>query len=186
MAAMVRSFIALPLPPPALKAIDRLQQQLQQQLAGVRWAPPQNLHLTLRFLGDLPEDYLEKLADIVLSVGGSTRCFQLTICEIGAFPSWHRGRVIWLGCQQPAPVVSLHRQLSAALLSLGIAEEPRPFRPHLTLGRLRHPRALPSLPEAITAAEVVSFNVDRMVLYRSQLTPRGARHTELCVAELQR
>lgn len=186
MAAMVRCFIALPLPPQVLRAIDRLQQQLRHELSGFRWAPPENLHLTLRFLGDQPEDYLEKLADIVLSVGSSNRCFQLTISGIGAFPSWHRGRVIWLGCQQPAPVVSLHQQLSAALLSLGIPEEQRPFRPHLTLGRSRQPRALPPLPETVTGAEVASFDIDRLVLYQSQLTPRGARHTQRCVAELRR
>jgi len=185
MTGTIRSFIAVPLPDPAIAAIRLQQSRLKQSISGIRWTRPDNLHLTLRFLGDQPEDSLEKLTETMLSVGDSSYCFQLAFSGIDAFPSWHRGRVLWLGLTQPELVSQLHQKLSDGLLQLGIPEEPRPFRPHLTLGRCRQPMALPQLPAEARSQPVAEFRVDRLVLYQSHLTRQGARHTELCSARLR-
>jgi RNA 2',3'-cyclic 3'-phosphodiesterase len=184
MTVTVRTFVAIPLPQPVKAAIRRLQTALKQSIPGIRWSAPDNLHLTLRFLGDQPEDSLEKLGDIVLSVGDSSCCFSLTFLGIDAFPSWHRGRILWLGLKQPGLVSQLHQKLSDGLLQMGIPEEQRPFRPHLTIGRSRQVISLPQLSSGIRAQPVAEFRVDRLVLYQSRLTPQGARHSELCSAQL--
>jgi RNA 2',3'-cyclic 3'-phosphodiesterase len=185
MTGMIRSFVAVPLPETVKMAIRNLQTRLKQSISGIRWTRPDNLHLTLRFLGDQPEDSLEKLAETVLSVGDSSYCFQLTFSGVDAFPSWHRGRVLWLGLAQPGLVSQLHQKLTDGLLQIGIPEDPRPFRPHLTIGRCRQLMALPQLPADARSQSVAEFRVDRLVLYQSRLTPQGARHTELCTARLR-
>jgi len=185
MTEMIRCFVAFPLPAAVKNAIRRLQSDLKPSMPKIRWTRPDNLHLTLRFLGDQPEDSLEKLAETVLSVGDSSHCFQLTFSGLDAFPSWHRGRVLWLGLAQPELVSQLHQKLSDGLLQLGIPEEPRPFHPHLTIGRCRQPMALPQRPAGGRSRTVAEFRVDRLVLYQSRLTLQGARHTELCSARLR-
>jgi len=184
MTAMVRTFVAIPLPQSVKSAIRRLQTGLKPSMPGIRWSAPGNLRLTLRFLGDQPEDSLEKLGDTVLSVGNSSCCFSLTFSGIDAFPSWHRGRILWLGLERPELVSQLHQKLSDGLQKLGIPEEPRPFRPHLTIGRCRQVMSLPQLPDRIRNQPVAKFRVERLALYQSRLTPQGARHTELCSVRL--
>lgn len=179
MSLRVRCFIAIPLPQATRTAIEHLQTRLRSTFHDIRWVRPDNLHLTLRFLGEQPEDSLEKLGDLMLSVGVSSGSFPLTFSGIGAFPSWHHGRVVWLGIQEPELVSQLYRKLSAGLLQLGIPKEPRPFHPHLTLGRCRRLLALPPLPDQLRCQSVTGCRVDRLVLYRSHLTPHGARHTEI-------
>jgi len=185
MTAMVRTFVAIPLPQPVKAAIRRLQTGLKPSMPAIRWSAPDNLHLTLRFLGDQPEDSLEKLGDTVLSVGDSICCFSLTFSGIDAFPSWHRGRILWIGLEQPELVSQLHQKLSDGLLQIGIPEESRPFRPHLTIGRCRQLMPLPQVPNGVLTRPIAEFRVERLVLYQSRLTPQGARHTELCSARLR-
>jgi 2'-5' RNA ligase len=185
MSRLIRSFVAIPLPDATRDALVRLQAELQPIFPGWRLTNPENLHLTLRFLGDIPEDSLEKLSKIVLSVADSSSSFQLTTSGIGAFPSWQRGRIVWLGFKASDPVSQLHRKLSEGLLQVGIPEERRPFQPHLTLGRSRQIRALPPLPDQVQQRLPAEFTVDRLVLYQSRLTPQGAIYSERCVARLR-
>jgi len=184
MIRQLRLFIAVPIPAAVRNVIGHLQTELRQLIPGFRWSNPDNLHLTLRFLGDQPEECLEKLCKIMLSVGDSSSCFQLTISGIDAFPSWHRGRVLWLGVEEPEPVRQLHRKLSEGLLQVGIPEEHRRFHPHLTIGRSQRFKSLPQLPLELRHRSVEAYRVDRLVLYQSRLTPQGAVHTELSVARL--
>lgn len=184
MTQLVRCFIAIPLPQTTRTEIGHLQTRLRPALHEVRWTDPDNLHLTLRFLGEQAEDSLEKLGALMLSVGASSDDFLLTFSGIGAFPSWHRGRIVWLGIQPPELVSQLHRKLSEGLQHLGIPKEPRPFHPHLTLGRCRRPTALPPLPDPLLGQTVAACRVDRLVLYRSHLTSHGARHTEISSVRL--
>jgi RNA 2',3'-cyclic 3'-phosphodiesterase len=175
---LIRSFIALPLPGASRDALGRLQAQLQPMFPGFRWINPDSLHLTLRFLGEIPEDSLEKLGKIVLSVADSSSSFQLTSSGLDAFPSWHHGRIVWLGLRASDPVSQLYRRLSAGLQHMGIPEERHPFHPHLTLGRSRQIKSLPSLPIELQRPALAEFTVDRLVLYQSRLTPQGAIHSE--------
>ena len=133
----------------------------------VAWVAPGNLHLTLKFLGAVPE---------------------ARILGLGAFPSANRPRVVWAGVTDGASeTVELARRVDTALAKLGFARDERPFSPHVTLGRVRRPGRDPALTEALgsaTAREFGRMRVPGATLMRSELGPRGARYTELAKVAL--
>ena len=126
---MIRTFAAIPLAAEVAAQIGDLQRQLQQLLPEVRWTRPQTLHLTLRFFGDLPEESLETVGEIMLSIGRLHAPFCLDLGGVGAFPGPHRARVFWLGVRNPGPLQTLHHELERQLPLLGIPRESRPFAP---------------------------------------------------------
>jgi 2'-5' RNA ligase len=154
-----------------------LQRELAPSLPQVRWSDPESIHLTLRFFGDVAEESLEKIAEVVLSVGRSVAPFQAELRGVGAFPSPTRPRVIWLGIAGAAPLAQLHAALDAALRQEGWPGEERPFSPHLTLGRVRTPLTLPPrLLERYRDVGCGPLPVDRLILFESRLRPAGAVH----------
>lgn len=174
---MIRTFAAIPLAAEVAAQIGDLQRQLQQLLPEVRWTRPQTLHLTLRFFGDLPEESLETVGEIMLSIGRLHAPFCLDLGGVGAFPGPHRARVFWLGVRNPGPLQTLHHELERQLPLLGIPRESRPFAPHLTLGRHRG-QGLSAAPVLSRFADATCgpLPVDRMILFESRLQPSGARH----------
>ena len=149
----------------------------------VAWVAPGNLHLTLKFLGTVPETRIDAIVDALTQSGLDLRPFEARIRGLGAFPSGTRPRVIWAGVTDGAnEMVELARRVDAALAELGFAREERPFSPHVTLGRVRRPGRDPALTEALGLATVREFGRMRVpgaALMRSELGPRGARYTEL-------
>jgi 2'-5' RNA ligase len=179
---MIRSFIAVDLPEETRDNLGRIQEQLKRSKGGVRWLKPGSIHLTLKFLGNIHPDQVN---DIVAAV---THLVQneppLTLCAggLGAFPSLRKPRVIWVGIQgEIERLAKLQGDLETALESLGFASEERPFRPHLTIGRVKDRRRLQRLIEAMSAQgpEFNSFDVSEIILYKSNLRPTGAIYTKL-------
>ncbi len=173
----LRAFIALPLPEATLRIIAKLQQELATALPGIRWMKPATIHLTLAFLGDIAEDSLEKLGTSMLSIGGLQPPVTATFSGLGAFPSCHRPRVVWLGLDGGNTLNQLRRAVKAELDILQLPIDVRPFVPHLTLGRSRKivpcaERILDSFSDRYYA----STQLEQLVLYESRLGPRGARH----------
>lgn len=180
---MPRLFIALPLPDETLAAVAACQQHCRERLPKLRWSRPQQLHLTLRFLGDQPEDSLEKLADIVLSVGRSHPPLDLLLDRLGAFPAPDRARVVWLGVAASDPLQALYAALSRELQQhAGIPREGRRFHPHLTLGRCRGGIDLGN--RLSSGGLPLAFRATQLVLFRSELQPGGAIHQPLTCAPL--
>jgi 2'-5' RNA ligase len=176
----VRSFCAIPLDEATRKLVILLQRELRDTLPGVRWGHPETLHLTLRFFGDMPLEFLEKAAKVMLSVDGLGAPFKLPFKGLGAFPSSARPRVLWLGLENSGRMQQLYNGIQEALATAGIPREKRPFVPHLTLGRARG-----RLPD-VTALLQKHGNkiegalpVERVIIYQSQLLPQGAKHTPL-------
>lgn len=182
-----RAFIAIPLPAPLRHAIAALQQELTGELPGIRWSAPDNMHLTLRFLGEVPADLLENVKASMLSVKSCAGPFSVGVRGVGAFPDPRRPRVLWLGLTPAAPLLALHRCCEAALTALGIPGEARGYTPHLTLGRW-HGRApeIVRLAERLACRELGQLQVAQVVLYASRLLPAGARHTPLFAVPLSR
>lgn len=182
----VRAFLAIPLPPALQDAIRALQKELGAQLPEVRWTRPENLHLTLHFFGEISQESLEKIKVSVLCVKGCQAPFSVAVGGLGAFPGPRRPRVIWLGLDPAEQLRQLHGNCAAVLRKAGIVTEPRPYMPHLTIGRLKQQQPdLSALCAASGKAVVGRLPVDRLVLYESRLQPGGAEHIPLMTVNLE-
>ncbi|PLX86290.1 MAG: RNA 2',3'-cyclic phosphodiesterase [Desulfuromonas sp.] len=173
----VRAFLAVPIPDEVLQATQRVRAELAGELPGVRWVRPEGIHLTLKFFGSIPEEELDKIGEIMLSVGTLHSPFRVRAAGLGTFPSPGRPRVIWVGIADGESLPALHRDLEEGLEQIGIPAEGRPFHPHLTLGRARE--RLPPIGEIIAAHRQLAcctIPVDELVLYESRLGSGGARY----------
>jgi len=149
---------------------------------------PGNLHLTLKFLGDVAESRIGAIVDTLKGATSDARVFDAELRGLGAFPSATRPRVVWAGVSEGAhAMVELAGRVDGALAALGFAREGRPFSPHVTLGRVRQPGRSQALTEALRDGAECEFGRIRVAgasLMRSELSPRGARYTELAAVRL--
>jgi 2'-5' RNA ligase len=182
--AGIRSFVAIPLPVELRKRLGALQRELKQGLPELRLSPPRNLHLSLQFLGDQPRELLDEIGQLMLALGETTPPFSVALRGVGSFPGGRRPRVVWLGIEPPAPLQALQAALADHLFELGLPRETRPYRPHLTLGRLRRPPLNTEILQRLRASDCGRLEIASMVLFSSQLTPGGAVHRPLRKVEL--
>ena len=180
----IRSFIAIDLPPAFLEAIGSLQDELKVGTKGIRWVRSGNIHLTLKFLGDVPEGLLDELGDILASVCKGHAPFELSMGKLGGFPNIERPRVIWLGLVGELEKLDvLKQEIEKGCSSAGLPREKRSFHPHLTLGRVKDWRkASATLADLFSRTKAVTadtFTVNAVHLYRSDLTRDGAVYTKL-------
>jgi RNA 2',3'-cyclic 3'-phosphodiesterase len=185
---MIRAFIALDLPPGVYRALTGLQQEWQRTAAPVSWIRPESIHLTLKFLGNIANEQVAEIQPLLQKVAVSAAPFRLQPLGCGAFPSIKQMRVVWVGLQGAVEeLLKLQRAVEDALVPLGFAPEDRPYRAHLTLGRVKGRRHLQLLQEAVLRRQdfqAEAFDVTQVVLYRSELRPEGARYTVLFRAPL--
>lgn len=190
MSERVRSFVAILLDEAVRTAVASEVETLKPLARAVAWVPPQNLHLTFKFLGELAPEVLEAVEERLVEAVSGTEPFILTFHGLGAFPGLARPRVIWVGVAQGArECQALQAQVEAALASRGFPKEARPYTPHLTIGRVREPRGLTALQQAITRDGQKEFggqSVTSIALMRSDLHPSGARYTELSTVSFSR
>ncbi len=180
----IRAFLALAPPREILDQIGLVQKRLKQQWrVGVRWVNSNDLHLTLKFFGGITAREIGVIRAAVGEVTVHAAPLALTACQLGVFSNTKKPRVIWLGLQgDVAPLNRLQRDIDVRLAGCGFDIEARPFRPHLTLGRLKAPQTLSGLEDFVAqGAEFAagSFVTSELVLMKSELTPQGAVHTAL-------
>jgi 2'-5' RNA ligase len=143
----------------------------------VRWVRPETFHVTLRFLGDVEVSRIAALARQVVERTAEIRPFALRLGGARAFPSPRRPRVVVLDLAPAAPLEALAAAVEGGVVAAGFEPESRPFRPHLTLGRVRG--AGERLPRELPSPDGAEFDVTEAVLFRSELRPGGALHTPL-------
>ena len=185
MSDYVRTFVAIE-PPSGLRAALAGVPEAASLPAdtSVRWTPPENLHLTLRFLGDTPEDQLAPLSRALDAIAAGIPSFALELGAAGAFPDVQQARVLWIGLvDADRRLRRLRNQVEAAVRGLGWKREGRPFAPHLTLARLRKPARLPA-GGWIETVPRCRFSVKEIALIRSTLKPAGAEYDILHRASL--
>ncbi len=181
--AHLRAFLAIPLPPEITHKAGRIQQTLTSTLPDIRWVKPDSMHLTLKFFAAVSEETLEKIGQIMLSVGRLFPPFPISISGLGTFPAPSRARVFWLGVQGGPALDRLHGIFDENLDQIGIPREDRPFTPHLTLGRRRQGICIPpTVQQQFQAIECGQLLANRVILYQSRLEPAGAIHIPLCTA----
>ncbi len=190
--SLLRTFIAIELPQTIQAAIARETSGLRRQVNRglVRWVAAQNMHLTLRFLGDTAESSLDQIERGLSRQAALFQPMELTVGGFGIFPSPKRPRVLWIGVQAPAELSTLQRRIESLAQSAGFEAETRPYSPHLTLGRVSQKisssemQALRSALEATRIGELGSFTAEAIHLIRSDLRPEGAVYTRLFSAQL--
>lgn len=183
-----RLFVAVPLP----AAVRDLATQVQQTLAGehwpVRWVEPELMHVTLKFLGDTPLDLVPAIVESLNTVAANTQQFPVRAGGAGAFPHAGKPRVFWLGLKGDTRMLgTLAAAIDRELVPVGIPADERPFRPHITLGRLkRHAEPLSGAGKMLDGLPEQSalLPVDRIELIRSVLGPGGPTYTVLATLPL--
>ncbi len=189
-----RVFIALVLPPQAKEALTQTICALTQEIStGVRWVDPSGIHLTLKFLGNIQPALTEQVFEAMTrasknkdSGSDDSGHFQLSLSQLGVFPNTRRPRVLWAGIQGDLTALAgLQARVEKAAGRIGFVPEQRPYRPHLTLGRLREgvpPPARLQIGKAVSEAELEPSQpwlVDSLHLIRSDRKPEGATYTSL-------
>lgn len=160
-----------------------VQDRLKATGADVGWVRPENLHLTLKFLGQVEEDRLDAIGKAVAQAAAGCGPVHLVFQCLGAFPRPREARVVWMGLSHGAETLAaLQARIEAGLESLGFAREARPFTAHLTLGRVRGPAHREQLARALTGATAEALGemvLDRIELMKSDLSASGARYSIL-------
>lgn len=189
---MIRAFIALDLSAQILKGLEGAYRELKLRLpdSPVRWVAARNIHLTLKFLGDVSENNLTALFEMLTREGGRHAPFEITVGGLGAFPSLSRPRVVWVGVSAPPDLAILQHSIDQESARLGYQSEERGFSPHLTLGRVARsttPEAAHVLGSTLTGyklGELGSCRIEAVHFYRSDLNPHGSIYTKLWSAGL--
>ena len=189
---LLRVFIAVETPLPIRQAIFAQTESLRGALGDlVRWAPVENMHLTLKFIGDVSPANVELLSQMLTAETMGCAPFRMQIGGLGSFPTSRRARVIWVGIHAPAALASLQRGIQSAAARLGYESEMRPFSPHLTIGRVRQQvrasdqQRVRAALEQTQVGDLGAAAVTAVHLFKSDLKPSGAEYTCLFSAQLK-
>lgn len=188
----IRTFIAIDLPSDVKEALSTFTETLEDGgLDGVRWVKPGGIHLTLKFLGDIPPSTVPLLLDAIESAAESHHSFTLGLGSLGVFPNPNNPRILWVGLKGDlSSLAQLQASVEEQCQFLGFEPERRGFTPHLTLGRVRRTLTASQLDVVQTALEEeaklgdLQWPVEEIHLIRSKLTPQGAVYRSLGAAKL--
>jgi 2'-5' RNA ligase len=185
---MTRTFVALPIPPEWEEYLAGIARDLAPRTSGLSWVRSGNVHLTLRFLGDLGDSGVQRAGASVRRGAADVPAFEAALGGLGAFPDMRRPRVLWAGLAAGAEeATALAKAVNAALRADGFGPEDKPFRAHLTLARVREgARGLDALRDYRPAPPPPASVLDRVVVMKSDLHPSGSRYTPLLEVRLRR
>ena len=183
---VIRAFIAIELPQQIQQRLDQVISQLKSRLEGstIRWVPAENIHLTLKFLGEVSTANAEIFGKLLRAEAASCSHFEISVGGLGAFPNAHNPRVIWVGVEAPSDLIVLQRLIEAATERLGYMKEDKPFSPHLTLGRVSRnatPRDARLIGEALESTKVGflgAAHINAVHLFKSDLRTTGSIYTK--------
>lgn len=178
----MRLFVAIQLSDETRTALDRAQTELRKRCTDVRFLPLEQLHVTMKFLGEVPEADVPVVTEVAERAAQATRPFEMSLDGCGCFPARGPVRIVWAGLVEKTGVLcDLAESLEAALEPLGFARERRTFSPHITIGRVRADRSGDRLRRSVDTCrmQTVSQSVSSAVLMSSTLSPEGASYTPI-------
>lgn len=184
----MRLFFAIELGDPLLDLLEESTAPLRDEAPELAWVRREHRHLTLKFLGDVDEASARKLIEAADRATARHSPLEMSVRDVGAFPNFRRARVVWIGVEQERRLELLHHDLELACEGAGFEVEGRPFRPHITLARVRSPlpvdrlRALARVARSVRARATAL--VERITLFESTLAPSGARYRRVHSATL--
>lgn len=183
----MRSFVALDLPEEAKNSLFAFVEKKRELYPGAKWVKREHLHVTLSFFPALPVNSVMKVQNIMAHVASSFSPYYAILREVGAFPSWQRARVLWMGFDEEGKVCTgkVAKVLFEGLKKEGIeTEEERDFVPHITLARFRSP--VPLKDSAFSEWSPLPVRIEKLVLFKSTLTPSGPIYEEIVSVLLKR
>jgi 2'-5' RNA ligase len=178
----MRTFIAVELPENIKKKIGELQAPLKKTSAFVSWVKPENIHITLKFLGEVPEGKINEVFSATEVSLENAKKFKMNLKGTGAFPDFRRPRVIWIGTAKGGEELSnMATKIEEEMEKIGYPKENRKFSPHFTMGRVKSPKNIENLMELVksTDFETEDIEINEVTVMKSQLHPAGAIYTPL-------
>ena len=178
----LRCFISLELSEELKRNIYVCVEKLKATRADVKWVRTENLHLTLKFLGDTTEELLKSVHERLISLSRAHNRFSLQVSGAGAFPNIKYPRVIWLGVRDSEEIIKLQRDIDESMKGLGFKRDDKQFTPHLTIGRVKSMRNEDVLIKELATLKEADFGkieVINITLMKSELKPGGAEHFKL-------
>lgn len=172
----MRLFIAFPLEDSVTSRLSQIVGEFERHGGPIKWVEPKNMHLTARFLGETPENQVDGLIKVVNASAAKGKVVKTVIQQIGGFPNLHRPRVIWAGMDSEVnKLIPVAAEIERLIKPLGFAAETKPFKPHLTLGRVREDAKIGNSLDYLLRYQFAPIPVlfDRLALIKSTLTPRG-------------
>lgn len=189
--SLLRAFIAIEIPLEIKQAISRQTASLRQSSGrAIRWVSMENIHLTLKFLGEVSSANLELMAQSVRAECTHSAPFSIAVEGLGCFPNVRRPRVLWIGLSAPPALIHLQHQIETSATRLGYPPDEKPFSPHLTIGRVREQasaaelQTLRLLLEQTHLPSLGTFSVDEICFYKSDLKPEGPVYTRISTIRL--
>ncbi|MFW5857205.1 MAG: RNA 2',3'-cyclic phosphodiesterase [Planctomycetota bacterium] len=184
----MRLFVALELDETTRAALVEAIARLREHSPKIKWVRPEQLHVTVRFLGDVVEDELRPVCAAVDAAAAQAAPFVLEVAGLGCFPDLRRPRVLWAGAAGGADAAAeLHDALKAELAPLGFDPDRRAYRPHVTLGRIKapgHARNLEPLLPGEASTRFGAVDTDHLTVFLSELKRGGARYSPIHRAPL--
>lgn len=184
----MRTFVAVDLDPPVKSSLLELISRLSRKEADVRWVKKQGMHITLKFLGEVPETKIPNIINSIRSACNSLNKFHISFKGTGFFaPQSGLPRVLWAGIDQSHDLSTLHQRIEDELGKLGFPREKRRFHPHLTLGRVKSNKRMAAMLEVLDDlrdTNIGSMQVKRVTLFKSTLKPAGAEYDVLSEIQL--
>lgn len=183
----VRLFVAWLLDDPVIAALSRIQKTLANSCDGVRWINPQQLHMTVKFLGDIPDSDVTRVSEAVDR--GAAKCtpFTISLCGCGCFPPRGPVRIVWIGAEETTgTIIQSAKEIIGELVDVGFEPEPREWSPHITIGRVRDDRSHGGIRDAVEASslETLHQSVQSVSVMSSVLSKQGPTYTAIHTTEL--
>jgi len=173
----IRCFLALPISGKLKEKFRHIVHGLQDTRADVKWVKLENLHLTLKFLGDIEDNKLENISSVVRDCCRGVGPVTSYLTQLGGFPDMHHPKILWVALgDSKKKIEGMVEVLERELAKVGIIKEERPFKPHITIGRMKSLANLKNLScaiQQITFEDTTEEPFDRIILYKSTLTPQG-------------
>jgi len=188
----MRAFIAIELPCAVKEYLGRFQNKLKTSASDIKWVNPENIHLTLKFLGEIEDKTTDEIKEILETVSCRRLAFYIRLSTLGAFPKINSPRIIWTGIDKGADETKeIAAELEERIAKIGIPKEDKPFSAHLTIGRTRSAFNRENLAKTLVALQGeiiqdnIEFRADKLTLFKSTLTPQGPVYTILKEANLK-
>jgi 2'-5' RNA ligase len=184
----IRAFIAVKIPEDLKIALQKIQEIFKDSGDRIRWVKPSGMHITLKFLGDIEVQNIPDIGrEIEQACTGSSH-FEIRLAGTGSFPDMKRPRILWAGIQEGAEEIKkIYKDLEPGLSRIGFIQERRPFRPHITLGRIKHIKDRERFKSRImqnSEIQIGTMTADAVHLIESRLRPDGAVYSSQLVVSL--